>query len=379
MALFSQAKERSRAREEAAQQGLFGATALEAVDTARAQTQAGEQARAELFGALGSHGSYDLPGAASSGTGADFSGVYDTTQGHSEAAKAQMKYGHLTGAAGLEMMQGTRKGILDPKKYAEEMKKTAGFRIQSRLTADAESLLAKKGDAWEALDQATRGQITEGAATQLRENIRDIRNRLGKGGSARNEAMADAQQMLARERANQMRVSETWNANLKLDQYVRENAMRVQNENVKFMDNLPLIRQSYNETMNSLAEMMAHVAVPVAAQASQNAFAARNSVKESKIGEKLILGAISGVLSMVGGSGIGGVLASAGQGAVSAVGQNYGMGGGSPAAQQQSGTDWGQIGGSIIGGITNWNKASGPQAADSSWQSRPSTYTKEDY
>lgn len=337
MALFSQQKERDRAREASAQQGLLGATAIEAVESAKAQTLAGEQARAELFGALGSPGSYDLPGAASSGSGADFSGVYDTSQGHSETAKSQMKYGHKTGAGGMEIMYGTRKGILDPKKYAEEMKKTAGFRIQSRLTADAESLLAKKGEAWETLDQATRGQITEGAATQLRENIRDIRNRLGKGGSARNEAMADAQQMLARERAHQMRVQETWNANLKLDQYVRENAMRVQTENVKFMDNLPLIRQAYNETMNSLSEMMARVAVPVAAQASSNAFAARNAVQESKIGEKLILGAISGVLSMVGGGGLGSVVSSIGQGAVGAVGQSYGMGGGSPAAQSPYG------------------------------------------
>ena len=300
--LFSKEKERDRAREESAKQGLLAGLAIEAVDHAKARQEAAEQSRLAVFGMLGAPGSYDLPGAASGQftpgqVGGD---IYDTDSARTDksaAAKGMLKYGHKTGQAGMDLMYGKRTGILDPKKYAKEVAKSGSFRVQSRLTAEAEQLLAKEGEAWQKLDQATRGQIFEGAATALRESMREIKNNAAKGGSARRAALTEANKILAIERTNQIKINETWQANIRLDEYVRQNAMAVQDSNNRFLDNLPGIRDNYNNTMNSLAEMMASVAIPVASAATEKSYAARNAVKEPQILEKLIVGVVGGVLS----------------------------------------------------------------------------------
>jgi hypothetical protein len=127
--------------------------------------------------------------------------------------------------------------------------------MQSRMTAEAEQLLAQKGPLWDQLENSTLGQIMEGAAVQQREAMRDIRNRAAKGGSARRQALNDAQQLLTAERATQMRVQQTWQANLALFDTVRNYASKVQQENVRFIDGLPMIRQSYTQTLASITEL----------------------------------------------------------------------------------------------------------------------------
>jgi len=373
MSLFSDKKVRDRAREESAQQSLLGAMAVESVESAQARMRASEGARGEIYSLLGAPGTYDLPGteAAGGGGAGDFSDIYDTSQGISDQAKGLIRYGHKLGAAGTDFTEGTRKGILDPKKYAGAVSKTSGFRTQSRLQAQAEQLLAREGAEWERLSQGTLGQISEGAAVALKESMREIRNRAAKGGTARRAAVNEAQQIQAIQSANEMRIRETWQANIRLDDYIKQNARTQQESNARFLDNLPGIRQQYNETMNNLADMMARVAIPTASTASAQAYATRSAVKEPKIAEKLIMAVVSGLVSYVTGGAVdlsGPLMSIAEGGAGNVGGVSYGNqnSGASLTSSLLGGA------GSLIGEAGTW-LSGGPKTSVSSEYYTPAT------
>jgi len=302
MAIFSKKKAKKRSRQEAARQGYLGYKVVEGTETEQARATAAERSRLGVFGMLGQPGSFDLPGAAGAGSGASYdpTDIYDTSQKHSAGAKSLLQYSkYLTPEARKEIEEGTRKGILDPEKYSEMIGKTASFRIQSRQTAEAEQLLAGKGEAWERLSQATHGQIFEGAATQMRETMRDLKDQAAKGGTARRTALNQAREIVAKQDIAQMRVNETWKANLDLFNVVRRNADRVQNQNQSFLDNLPQVRDSYQKTMSNLADSM--VASASAASAMSTAgYKARAAVGDSQFWEKLIIGTVGLVASAYG-------------------------------------------------------------------------------
>lgn len=325
MALFSNKKQLDRARREAARQSFLAGLALEETEAAKARQRSSEEARLAVFQQLGAEPAPAVPGAPPATGSGEPGDIYDTTSDaaqRSAAARGLVRYGHKLGPGVMERLEGTRKGILDPTKYAQEVGKGAGFQIQSKLTREAKQLLEREGPAWERLEQATHGQIFEGTATMLRESMREIRNAAAKGGTARRAALNDANRILAIESANRAKIQETWNANLKLDAYVRANAAAVQEQNRAFLDGLPGIRDTYNNTMNNLSKMMTEITIPRASDMISKARQARQSVPESNVIEKLIMGTITGIASAVApgiGSAIGGLASSAVSGIGSAL------------------------------------------------------------
>ena len=249
-----------RAKKEEGRQSLLAAQSVEAAESMQAKAQAAEMAGMEVYSMLGAPGTYEMPGAEGGAVGTPLGtseGIFATEGAGTEkssTAKSLLRRQPQALAEGGSLA-GPREGIIDPKAYASKIAQSSSFRMQSRMTAEAEQLLAQEGPLWEQLSNSTLGQIMEGAATQQREAMRDIRNRAAKGGSARRQALNDAQSLLVQERATQTRVQQTWQANLALFDTVRNYASKVQTENVKFMDGLPMIRQTYTNTLAQLTSL----------------------------------------------------------------------------------------------------------------------------
>lgn len=363
--LFSQEQERHRSREEQARQSLIAGMSIEAGKAAEARTQAAEESRQSVFGMLGAPGTYDVPGTPAGGGGGtaaapSFADIYQKQDIAPEAA-SMVEYGHLNNAAGWKFLHGGRKGVLDPTKYAQEIAKSSSFRTQSKLQAQAEQLLSREGEEWQRLEQGTLGKISEDAATAVRESMRELKNDAAKGGTARRAALNEAQKIITIQRANEQRSRQTWQANINLDQYVRNVAMQTQQSNQRFLDNLPGIRQAYSNTMNNLSQMMTQYALPIASAASQRGYQARAAVgnKAKAFAEQLIMSAgvmlVSAALPYVGpalgaaGSAlgtIGGALAGAGSALAPALGAAGGLLGTVGGAV---GTGIGAVG-SVLGG-----------------------------
>lgn len=359
--LFSNKAAKRRARSEAARQSLMAFQAVESVKGAEERMRSSEQARLGVFGMLGAPGTFETPGTAGSaggGTPGAFStDIFDENAKSSDLARGMLQYGKYINKGTLEATK-SRKGIIDPEKYQQAIGQTAGFRIQSKLTSDAEQLLAGKGEAWDQLEQSTLGQIHEGYATALKENLRELKNRGAKGGSARRQALNEANELLVRERVARGKIQETWNANLKLHDYVRANAQRVQESNERFLDNLPGIRDNYNNTMNALSEAMI-ASSQVAGSLSQEAYRTRAAVGDSKFLEKLIIGAVGVVAGAAGGAMLGSSVMNALSPLASGPGYHGQSGGGGGG-----GTNWADVAGAGInqgGGIlSGWlNKGGG--------------------
>jgi len=313
----------------------LSATEIETVEAEKARTIASEQARQNVFQSLGAPGTYGVPGTPGAPTGAPSTGDYfqtDTTT-KSPLAEAQLKGG---GRTKKWNEWESRAGILDPEKYGEDVRKSAMFRIQSQRTAEAEQLLNREGPMWDQLSNSTYGIISEGAATQWREDLRTIKNNSAKGGSARRTALAEAQQMHAQEQSNQMKVQQTWKANFVLFDVVRANADAVQKGNYDFMNNLPGIRAQYQETMSALAEMMGKIALPMSANMQKMGFQAVEAHPKTSAFQRVV-GAIAGAAQ---GYMTGGGLAGAALGGVM----------GASAAGEQGGTAFGNEGGSAGAG-----------------------------
>jgi hypothetical protein len=142
------------------------------------------------------------------------------------------------GKGGVPGELGHREGIIDPEGYANQVIGSIPFQIRSKQTAEAMQLLNREGPEWDRLENATIGTIHEGAALQLRDTLRQLKNNYAKGGTARRTAINEYSTIMAQERAMQARTQETWQANLKLHSYVRQNADRVEAGNRSFVENV---------------------------------------------------------------------------------------------------------------------------------------------
>lgn len=265
MGVFSSGSQvKKAAREQKKTQRRFAGQAIEEIEGAKARTKAAEEARYATFSLLGQPGTYAPPGSPSSGvpgasTGTS-AGLFKTSGPDVEASK-------LAEATG-QYNYGPRKDILDPEAYAQAASQTTPFQIQSYRTAEAYQLLRQEGPMWDMLENSTLGRLHQGAATRIREDLRELRNQAAKGGSARRSAFQGAERMLKIEEANRDLSQQVFDANIKLFKTIRANADQVQTGNMNFLDNLPLVRDSYVNTMNSLSNMMVSTALPTAAKAS---------------------------------------------------------------------------------------------------------------
>ena len=274
---------------------------------------------------------------------------------------------------GKKQLLGTaREGILDPEAYANAIRGTAQFRIQSQRVAESEQLLNQEGPAWDMLSDSVLGVINEGSALQLRDTMRKLKNQYAKGGTARRTAMFEANELMAGERAMRTRVHKTWEANLALYDTVRMNADRVAAGTATFMQGLPLVNDSYRDAMQRTAALQID-ASSMANNAIMSAYDTKMTQQPMNFGANFVMGlskAAAGVVASYFSSG-------SGSGAVTAgIDQMFGGAGGyQPTAGRPSSGGGNWMDGALKSGLEYLNTlgddgadtyAGGDQSTDTS-------------
>ena len=299
MALFSNKKNIRRAKEAAGQVQAATIRGMETAAAEQARTIAAEQTKFSVLTALGTPGSYDSIGGGGTGGGAgvaDSGNIFNTSgTGLSEKDQSLRVFGNWGGTGQLK---GSREGILDPEAYRDEFMKSPLFQGQSFQVAQANQLLAKEGPLWDMLNNSVLGSIHEGAALQLRDTMRQLKNNYAKGGTARRTAVNEFQTIMAQEQAMRTRVQETWSANLKLHDYVQQNFERVRNGSLAFVDALPGLNASYRSAMLATAQLSVQASKTAAIMAGE-AYDLRMSQQAVNFGTRLVEGLIMVVAAEV--------------------------------------------------------------------------------
>lgn len=293
----------------------------------RTRRKAAEDAYSAVRARLGAPGTYDLPGATPTGTGmtgaqaADDPSVWKTEKAKSRAATSGGRAGRIDEKRIAEISR------LDPDAYVGKLEKSAEFRIASRLTAEAEQLIAREGPLYNEMIKNTQLPIIEGAGALARENVENLRRAAQRGGSARRQAMQAVQQIRAQERLNSQKVTALAQQRLEIDKWARDNARTQLEFNQNWAANLGGIRENFNQAMDMASELMVTKALPVMFAAQQEAAKWRyyaHSKNRSKVGS--IISGVLGVASM----------ALGGAGALGLLGGSLGkaVGGGGPLIQR---------------------------------------------
>lgn len=312
MAIFSNKKAIRQAKEAAGQQQAGAIYGMEAASAQSARQLAGQEAQANIFSALGQDPDFRY------GDGStdmwDKSAVWDPNLAQFATYGGKEPFGKGKGSkkkGGKEPWR--REGIIDPEGYANRVLGSVPFQIRSQQTREALQLLNKEGPAWDELENATIGLIHEGAALQLRDTLRQLKNNYAKGGTARRTAVNEFSTILAQERAMQSRVQETWRANLSLHHYVRKNADRVEAGNRSFVENINGLSQAHMAAMQATAALQVEAGKTAGLLAGQ-AYEIRASQQAVNFGTSLLEGVIqlaaSAVTYGVGGQLISGAAAS---------------------------------------------------------------------
>ncbi len=293
MALFSNKKAIKQAKEAAGAQQKASIYGMEAADAANARILAGEEAAANVFGALGQEGTFE-PGSGTGTYGTGETNLFDT------GAMPNQDFKKLGPYANKASFKTPREGVIDPEGYANATIGTIPFKMRSKQTAEAYQLLNKEGAEWDMLENSTLGTIHEGAALQLRDTLRQLKNNYAKGGTARRTAVNEFGAIQAAERAHMMKTQETWQANLRLHDYVRQNADRVQAGNISYVNSLPGLNKEYRAAMQASASLMVSAAEKAAIIAGES-YEIRASQQAQNFGSKLleagIMAAVSSALS----------------------------------------------------------------------------------
>ena len=289
MALFSNKKARREAKEAAGQQQQAAIYGMEAASAQATRQLMGQEAQANIFNALGQPGTYGQDaGTFQYGDGS--TNMWDLDAAKNQDLKKMGSYG------GRKQLEGIREGIIDPEGYANQVMGSIPFQMRSQQTAEAMQLLNKEGPAWDELYNATIGTIHEGAALQLRDTMRQIRNNHAKGGSARKAAANEYTVILAQERAMRSRTQESWQANLRLHSYVRQNADRVEAGNRSFVENINGLSQVHMAAMQATAALQVEAGKTAGLLAGQ-AYEIRASQKAQNFGRTLLEGVIMAAAS----------------------------------------------------------------------------------
>lgn len=319
MALFSNKKNIRQAKAAAGQQQAAGIRAMEATKAQEARNLAGEEAKLNIFNLLGAEGTYGSSPPSGRGGGGAGGSVFDTS-GTGLSEKDQNLKAFATFGGGGEL-EGSRQGIIDPEAYAEKVSGSTLFRLQSQQVAEANQLVNREGKLWDQLNQSITGQIYEGAALQLRDTLRQLKNNMAKGGTARRAAQNEFTIIQANERAIQMRTKEAWQANLKLHDHINQNVDRVLQNSQAFVENLPMLNASYRDAMQKNAQLQVQANLN-AAHIAGSAYNTRMSQQAVNFGTKLAEGVILAVASVAlsyAGGAIGGAVGGAVGGAAGAT------------------------------------------------------------
>lgn len=306
--LFSNAKAIRDAKAASKQVTAGAVYGLEASSAQAARQIAGQEAQANIFNALGQEGTYGQDaGTFQYGDGS--TNMWDADAQWDPYLKQFSREPFGNKARGRNKKDPwNRKGIIDPEGYANQVIGSIPFQIRSKQTAEALQLLNKEGPAWDELENATIGLIYEGAALQLRDTMRQLKNNYAKGGTARRTAINEFSTIMAQERAMQSRVQETWQANLRLHSYVRKNADRVEAGNRSFVENINGLSSAHMAAMQATAALQVEAGKTAGLLAGQ-AYEIRASQQAVNFGTSLLEGVIQLAASAVLG-GAGGALIS---------------------------------------------------------------------
>jgi len=295
MAIFSNKKGIREAKEAAGAMQQAGMYGMEAADAANARILAGEAAKTNVFNALGQPGTFE-PGSGTGSYGEGETNLFETGAMPNQDFKKMGPY------ANKSMFDTPREGVIDPEGYANATIGSIPFKMRSKMTAEAYQMLNKEGAEWDMLENSTLGRIHEGAALQLRDTLRQLKNNYAKGGTARRTAVNEYSTIQAMESAHQAQTSETWETNLRLHDYVRQNADRVQAGNISYAESLPGINAAYRDSMTKTASLMISASEKAAIIAGES-YEIRASQQAVNFGEKLLEGVILAATSKVLGGG----------------------------------------------------------------------------
>ncbi len=304
MPLFSNAKAIQEAKDAAGQQQAASIYGMEAASAQAARQIAGQEAQANIFNALGQPGTFG-PGATTGTYGDGSTNMWDEDAIWDQNLSGFATYGgkEAFGRGKGKNKKGgkdpwSRAGIIDPEGYANQVIGTIPFQIRSQQTAEAQQLLNREGPAWDLLENATIGTIHEGAALQLRDTLRQLKNNYAKGGTARRTAVNEYSTILAQENAMRSRVQETWQANLRLHSYVRQNADRVEAGNRSFVENINGLSAAHMSAMQATAALQVEAGKTAGLLAGQ-AYEIRASQQARNFGQQLLEGVIQAAVSNV--------------------------------------------------------------------------------
>lgn len=298
---------------------LSAARAQAAPAEIRSRRTSAEQAYSGILGRLGARGTYDLPVAGQRAAQADPetagpagrpSGAAETPETGAVFRKTNFQEGVNIGAIDIDTRYHSPEDIgqiteLDPEATVRNVEKSAQFRIASRLTAEAEQLIAREGPLYNEMLNNMQLPIIEGSAAVARENAAQLKRAMARGGAARREAMQAVQQIRSRERVNSQKVQQLAQTRFALDQWARQNARTTLQFGQNWAANLGGIRESYNQAMDLATDLMVSKALPLVIGEQARAAALRQKAhaeNRAKVG-RWISGALSAATLAIGGLG----------------------------------------------------------------------------
>lgn len=290
----------------AATQKWISALAAGEVEGAKARREAAEQTYTNVLNRIGAPGTYEQTGGTQSGLGLQqgqpSESIFKTEKAKSFAARSiDPRYTHKSAISDIT--------TLDPEKATQAAMGSTQGRIVSRLTAEAEQLLAREGPLYDEMLKNVQLPILEGAGQMARENAEALKRQFARGGSARRQAFQTVQQIRTQERINSQKVRNVAQARFRMDKWARSNAQDVVRFGQEWASNLGGIRETYQSAMDNITGLMLNNALPLMAAAQDKANQYRmaaHAEKRNKLGRWVngILGATSLITGAGGISGI---------------------------------------------------------------------------
>jgi hypothetical protein len=246
---------------------------------------AAEMAQMQVQGMLGAPGTYGA--AAGTGQPGSVTGVMDTS-GLGLSQPDQGLAQGLNYSTGKKGLLGTaRTGILDPEAYAASLSNSASFRIQSKLTAEAEQMANREGELYEKLENSIMGVISEGAAEQLKHAMREARNQAAKGTTgakgARRAAFQNAREINIIENSMRTKIQMAWEKAAEFQQMMWAQVDNVQAGNREFLANLPLTNRAFLDAVGESAKMQMEAGL-MSAKITQASYAVKQSMQPVNFG-----------------------------------------------------------------------------------------------
>lgn len=296
-----------------------------------------EQAKANIFGALGKPGTYGYKSPLGTSGPIGMSGL--TPQGLSPLGtatgspggaimgKAVTKEGAVTAKdVGSKWTFGDQKWKvegqeLDPNAIAGQAMESESFKTVSGMVAEAQQLMNREGPLWDELNHSVVGGIYESSAGIHRQMMDDLARTAAQGGSASRQAQASVGRMRAQEAVNRTRTQALWSSKLQMEQWTHAYAQNTMKFAQDWTNNLFGVRDEYTSALTNLRTMWSQTMPIALMQAQMGAGGKLEQGKQASIDMALqatqtkiagIVNAVSSVGNLAGG--MGGMVGGAGAG-----------------------------------------------------------------